>query len=99
MTISIDGMRLLLADCQAFAAQDAQLGEELNLGLALETFRVMAPEAAQRAAAQEDCSADTGTIVDRETLNIENKTSLIRHPQILPWMGKNKAIYRPYGLE
>ena len=77
-------MGLLLADCQAFTAQDALFGEELYLGLALETFRVVTPETAQWAAAQEDRGTDAGTIVDRKTLNIENETSKIRHDPILP---------------
>ena len=88
MGISIDGMGLLLANCQAFTAQYAFIREELYLGLVLVTFRVVTPEAVQRAAAQEDCGTDTGTIVDRKTLNIENETSKIRHDPILPWMGR-----------
>jgi hypothetical protein len=37
---------MLLADCQAFAAQNTLIGEELYLGLAFVTFGVVAPDAA-----------------------------------------------------
>jgi hypothetical protein len=82
--VAVDLVGLLLANDQAFPAQDAQFREKLYLGLALITFRVVAPKAAQWTPAQEDRGADSGAIMDRKTLNIENETSKIMHHRILP---------------
>ena len=49
----------------------------------------MAPEATQRASAQENRGADSWAIVDREALDIENETSKIGHDQILPCLRGN----------
>jgi hypothetical protein len=41
----------------------------------MDSFRIVAPETAQGAPFEEHGGADTRTVVDREALNVENRTS------------------------
>jgi len=58
----------------AVSAGDALLAHVGELRLGTDALGIPAPEAAQRAAFEEDRGADTGPVVDREPLDVENAT-------------------------
>ena len=65
-------MSLMRAGANALATGQALFRKERHHGSGVDALRVMAPDAAQRATLQENCSADAGPVMNRKTLDIEN---------------------------
>ena len=73
--IELDGQRLLPARCRLLAqvaAVQAQTRIKQHVPAAGAAFRVLAPATAQRAAFQEHHGTNSGAVVGRVTLNIED---------------------------
>lgn len=75
----------LRADLGATTRIRAPLYEDGDLGSSLYGFRILTPEAAKKAALEEDRRANAGTVVQREPLNVRNQgfvngTSIQRSP-------------------
>ena len=56
----------------ALTAANAAIWEEMQLGLQSQPFRVVTPEATERAPFEEDSGSNPGSIVDGETLDVED---------------------------
>jgi len=65
-------MGSLWTDDKAFAAADASVGIEHDLRLQVDAFGVLAPEAMERTSFEKDSCTDAGSIMNRESLNIED---------------------------
>ena len=75
---------MLRADGSAFAAHGAFAGIEQNFRFEGLRLGIMAPEAMQRTAFDEDHGPDPGTIVHREFFDIENDC-LCAHVKPVLW--------------
>ena len=64
----------MAAGNHALATHDTPLREKLNLGFEGNPLRVVTPEAMQGAALHENRRPDTWPIVDRESLDIEDRS-------------------------
>ena len=73
----MDDVGSVRAHLEAVPAIDALVRIEHDLGSKADALRVLAPEAAERAALQEDGRADAWSVVDGEPLDVEDDTLFI----------------------
>jgi hypothetical protein len=74
MEIIVYGMGMIWTMRQTFTTTDASLWKILDLRTCLPPFWIMTPETLQRAAFKKYGCSNTGSIVNREALDIENKS-------------------------
>jgi hypothetical protein len=65
-------MGMVFTDANALAASNTFLGKERDDLRCIHPFGIVTPDAAQRAAFEENGRADAGPVVDGETLDVEN---------------------------
>jgi len=75
LNTAVQGYRPLGAGAHAIGAADAVLGLVVQLGSPPDAFGVMAPDAGQGAAFEEDGGADTRAIVQGIAMDVENQRS------------------------